>query len=145
MAARYRAWGMAWIALTVSLALHVWDEAVHDFLSVYNPTVRALRERWPLLPLPTFTFPVWIGGLVVAIVILACLAPFAFRGRPWLRFVAYPYGVLMILNGVQHIAGSVYLGRPMPGVLSSPLLIVCSVWLLVATRRRGAMPYDSAS
>ena len=56
--------GRAWIFLTIALALHVLDEAVHDFLSIYNPAARALRDRLPFLPLPTFSFGVWLGGLI---------------------------------------------------------------------------------
>ena len=130
-----RGWGLAWLALTISVALHVWDEAAHDFLSIYNPTVEAIRTRWPLIPLPTFTFGVWLAGLSVAIVGSALLAPAAFQGRAWLKVVAYPYGVIMLLNGVQHIAVSLFLAKPMPGVLSSPLLLISSAALLVATRR----------
>ena len=33
--------GRAWIALWVALAVHVFDESVTGFLSVYNPTVLA--------------------------------------------------------------------------------------------------------
>src|SRR5256885_3873849 len=56
--------GVAWLALCGGLAIHVADEALTDFLSVYNPAVRAIRARFPFLPLPTFTFPVWLGGLI---------------------------------------------------------------------------------
>jgi hypothetical protein len=134
-AALFRAWGMAWLALTAALALHVADEAVNDFLAVYNPTVRAIRARLPFLPLPTFTFAVWLSGLIAAIAILAVLSPLAFRGRPELRYLAYPYAAIMLLNGLQHIAGSVWMGRLMPGVISAPLLIVTSAILLFTTRR----------
>ena len=37
--------GRAWLALTLVLAAHVADEAVTDFLSVYNPLVAAARQR----------------------------------------------------------------------------------------------------
>ncbi len=55
----------AWVALCLALAVHVADEALTDFLSVYNPAVISIRERLPWLPLPTFTFDVWRGGLIV--------------------------------------------------------------------------------
>ena len=74
--------GIAWVALCVGLAIHVADEAATDFLSVYNPTVRAMRARFPFLPMPTFTFRVWLTGLVVAVIVLASLTPFALRGQP---------------------------------------------------------------
>jgi len=44
------------VGLCVAFGLHVVDEALTDFLSVYNPIVRAVRARLPFLPLPTFTF-----------------------------------------------------------------------------------------
>jgi hypothetical protein len=132
---RFRRWGLSWAALTASLALHVWDEAAHDFLSVYNRNVEALRTSWPLVPLPTFTFGAWLGGLSIAIAVSALLTAMAFRGHRWLKIVAYPYGVIMLLNGLQHIIVSLYLGKPMPGVLSSPLLVGASIALLAATRR----------
>lgn len=130
-----RGWGFAWVALTISFALHVWDEAAHDFLSIYNPTVESIRARWPVIPLPTFTFGVWLTGLSLAIVVLALLAPVAFHGRASLKSIAYPYSVIMLVNGVLHIAVSLYLARPMPGVWSSPFLLISSVALLFATRR----------
>lgn len=60
--------GWAWIAFTVALALHVTDEALTDFLSVYNPSVLSIRRHVPFLPLPTFTFRVWLSGLVLGII-----------------------------------------------------------------------------
>jgi len=62
--------GPAWVALCVALAIHVADEALTDFLSVYNPAVGAIRARFPFLPLPTFTFRIWLGGLIVVTVLL---------------------------------------------------------------------------
>jgi hypothetical protein len=40
----------------------------------------------------------------------------------------------MALNGVLHTVGSLVLGRALPGVLSSPLLIAAALWLFVAAR-----------
>jgi len=124
--------GRAWVALALALGLHVTDEAVHDFLSVYNPAVLAIRERVPWLPLPTFSFPVWLGGLILAVLLLLALSPFAYRGRRWMVFLSYPLGVLMTFNALQHMAGSVYVGRAMPGVYSSPVLLAASLWLLAS-------------
>jgi len=66
--------GIAWVCLCVALALHVTDEAMTDFLSVYNPAVRAIRKRFPFLPVPVFTFKVWLTGLCLGILRrFACL------------------------------------------------------------------------
>lgn len=60
-----RRFGWAWLAL--ALALHVTDEALTGFLRVYNPAVRTIRSYVPLLPLPAFTFRIWLGGLILGI------------------------------------------------------------------------------
>ena len=125
------AYGWAWIALCLALAVHVADEALTDFLSIYNPTVKALRQRWRFLPLPTFSFKVWLGGLIVALIFLFVLSPFAFGAAKWLTPLAYFFAAFMIINALQHIAASIYMRRLMPGTYSAPLLIVCATYLFV--------------
>ena len=124
--------GFAWLALCVAFAIHVADEALTDFLSVYNPAVRAIRARFSFLPLPTFTFGVWLSGLVVAVVVLASLAPFAFREAAWMRPLAYGFGLIMAGNGLLHLAGSVYMKKAMPGVYSAPLILGAAIYLLAS-------------
>ena len=130
--------GWPWVALTLALAVHVADEAATDFLSVYNPTVLEIRRRFPFLPLPLFTFDVWLTGLIAAVILLLALSRFAFRGARWMRPASYVFGMFMMGNGLLHIAGSVYMGRLMPGVYSAPLLLGGSVWLLASVWRRRA-------
>jgi hypothetical protein len=130
----FRRFGWAWIFLAAALALHVTDEAMTDFLSVYNPTVRAIRERLPFLPIPTFTFGVWLTGLCIGITLLFLLSPLVFGGNRILIWVAFPLSVIMLINGLLHISGSIYFGRFMPGVYSSPLLLLASAWLFVNAR-----------
>src|SRR5690242_9446524 len=75
----------AWVALCLAFVLHVVDEASTGFLSVYNPTVIAKRQRFAWFPMPTFEFSEWLFGLIVANLVLLALSPFAFRGSQWLR------------------------------------------------------------
>ncbi len=128
--------GWAWVALTFALAVHVADEALTDFLSFYNPMVTSLRARLGWFPMPTFTFDVWLTGLITAVIVLLLLSVFVFRGARAMIYASYPYGVLMLFNGLGHTVGSVYFGRLLPGVYSSPLLLAASVWLLVCAARR---------
>jgi len=127
--------GIAWIALSLALAVHVADEALNDFLSVYNPTVEAIRRRLPYLPLPVFTFEAWLTGLIVAVVALLALSPLVFRGTRWMIPASYIFSAIMLFNGLGHCAGSIYMGTAMAGVYSSPLLIAASLYLLVTTHR----------
>ncbi|MCI0691167.1 HXXEE domain-containing protein [candidate division KSB1 bacterium] len=125
----------AWIALCLALAVHVIDETLTDFLSVYNPAVQAIRSKFPLLPLPTFSFEVWLSGLIFAILLSLSLSILVFRGSKWMMPLSYFFAVIMLLNGALHITGSFYFGRMMPGVYSSPLLLAGSIYLFVCTRK----------
>jgi hypothetical protein len=127
--------GLAWVTLCAAVAIHVADEALTGFLAVYNPAVRAIRQRVPFLALPTFTFRSWLGGLVVAVIGLASLSPFAFAGAAWMAVPASAVAIVMLGNGVLHIGASIYRRRVMPGVYSAPLLIGAAVWLLVLAIR----------
>ena len=124
--------GIAWIALCLALALHVIDEASTGFLSVYNPTVLALRAKLGFWP-----------GLIVVVLVLLALSPLVFKGVRWMRPIFYVFAVIMLLNGLGHTAGtilghtvsSVRFPRPMPGFYSSPLLLLMSVYALLQLRR----------
>jgi hypothetical protein len=135
--------GMAWVALCLALALHVADEALTGFLSVYNPTVQGLRERIGYWPMPTFEFRNWLTGLITAVLVLLALSPFVFRGARWIRPFFYFFAVVMIANGLGHTAGTVFgrtissvrFSRPMPGFYSSPFLLAASVYALIQLKR----------
>lgn len=122
--------GMAWMTLCVALAVHVADEAFTNFLSVYNPAVQTIRSHWPLIPLPTFSFPVWLTGLIAAVILLLSLSPFAFRKARFMAPLSCVFGIVMLGNGLLHIGGSIYMGRLMPGVYSAPSLLASSAYLL---------------
>jgi hypothetical protein len=122
------------MALCVALAVHVADEALTGFLEWYNPSVRALREQYPLLPLPAFTFDVWVSLLIFAIVMLIASSFFVWKGRWAMRPISYIFAAFMLVNGLLHIAWSLYMRGFMPGVYSSPLLIAASIALIACTR-----------
>jgi hypothetical protein len=126
-------WAVAWLALCLALAVHVADEALTDFLSVYNPAVLAIRRRLPFVPLPTFSFRLWLTGLVLGTFLLLGLTPFAARAAAWMAPVSYAFAALMIGNGLLHLAGSLISRRWLPGAISSPVLVAAAVCLLVYT------------
>lgn len=121
--------GIWWLAFGYTLALHVLDEAGHDFLSVYNPNALILRRFVPFIPV--FTFRQWIGSLLCGLTVWLVLAPLAFRGLKWQRRLAIPVAILVgIGNGLGHILASIYLHRFMPGVYSAPLILLSGIMLL---------------
>jgi hypothetical protein len=142
---RYRKLGMAWVGLCLAVAAHVTDEALTGFLSVYNPSVTAMRARWGWFPMPTFGFREWLLGLMGGIMVALLLSPLAFRGSRIIRPLAWILSVIMILNAGGHTlatilgrtVGSVQFARPAPGFYSSPLLLIASIYLIVQLRKTG--------
>ena len=136
----------------MTLALHVTDEALTGFLSVYNPTVLALRAWLGFWPMPTFEFREWLTGLILGILSLATLSRFAFRNVRWIRPIFYFCAVVTgIVNALGHTiatilghtVSTVRFQRPAPGFYSSPLLLIVSIYALVQLRRTRHLPSSS--
>ena len=136
--------GRSWIAFCCALALHVTDEALTGFLTVYNPTVVALRSRLGWWPMPTFEFREWLIGLIAAVSVGLLLTPLFFHGGQPIRPFAWIIAALVgVGNGLAHISGTIFgrtvasvrFPRPMPGFWSSPVLIAAAVWVLFELRR----------
>lgn len=122
--------GLAWIAFALAVALHVADEASHDFLALYNPNARAIRAKLHL-PVPVFTFRGWLTGLIAGIALLLLLSPLAFHGAHWVRVTALPLAILVgIFNGLLHIVGSLFYRKKLAGVVTAPVLLAAGTWLL---------------
>lgn len=141
--------GTAWVGLALAFAIHVTDEALTGFLSVYNPTVQALRAELGFWPMPTLEFRAWLGGLIAGVIVLLALSPFVFRGARWIRPIFYFLAIVAgLLNAFGHTVGTIFgqtvstvhFPRPAPGFYSSPLLVIAAVYALMQLRRtRGGM------
>lgn len=133
----------AWLLLCLSLLVHVVDEAATGFLSVYNPTVEALRAQLGWWPMPTFTFGGWLGGLLVLCFVLFALSLWVVRGSRVMRAIAYVFAVIMLLNALAHTTetilgrtvATVTFPRPAPGFWSSPPMFAAAIYMLVQLRR----------
>ena len=121
---------IAWILLSLAMAVHVFDEAISGFLPFYNNMVFNLKERLAFSPLPTFEYRFWLGGLITLIIILLSLTVFVYRGGKTIRIFTAIFGVLMIFNALGHILGSIYLAQLVPGFWSSPILLAASIYVV---------------
>jgi hypothetical protein len=122
--------GLAWIAFALAVALHVADEAAHDFLSVYNANALKIRRRFHIA-IPVFTLRSFLVTLSIAVGLLFLLSPLAFHGAHWIRGLAVFVAILAgILNGCLHLGASALYRRWMPGVMTAPLLLAAGSWLL---------------
>jgi hypothetical protein len=122
---------IAWLMLVSSIAIHVFDEAITGFLPFYNDSVATLRERLGFFPAPTFTYGIWLGGLIVAIIIGFGLTIFVARGGRRIRWITIVLGLLMLFNALGHLGGSLYFGRVLPGMWSSPLLLISALFMIL--------------
>jgi hypothetical protein len=129
----------AWLLVVAAVALHVTDEAFTGFLDFYNPLVRDIRTRVTWFPMPTFTMEVWLAGLIALVVVLALLTPVVRRGAIGTAAASWVLAIIMFLNGLGHLAGSVYFQRWLPGATSAPLLLAASVHLMQVQCRRRAI------
>ncbi len=129
----------AWFLLVAALATHVVDEAATDFLGFYNPLVLSIRARVPWFPMPTFTFGIWLAGLALLVIVLALMGRAVRQGAVGTRLASWVLAVIMFLNGVGHLGGSLFFQRWLPGTSSAPLLVGASIWLALRTRDRGQL------
>lgn len=130
------AFPVEWTVAVMALALHVVDEAAHDFLSWYNPIARRIRARLGGLPFPpTFTLASWSIALTAAVLALAALTPAAIADRVWMRPLGYTLAAIHIGNGTLHVAAGAVARQRVPGILSAPLLIAAGVWLWLSVAR----------
>lgn len=125
-----------WLLLVGALAVHVTDEALTGFLDFYNPLVQDIRSVLPWFPMPTFGFGLWLAGLAVLVVLLVCLTPLVRQGGVTAGLVSWLLSAIMFLNGLAHLAGSVYFRRWLPGATSAPLMLAASVYLAHVTLQR---------
>jgi hypothetical protein len=129
----------AWFLLVAILATHVVDEAATGFLGFYNPLVLSIRGRVHWLPLPTFTFGIWLAGLSLLVIALALMGRMVRRGAAGTQVASWGLAAIMFLNGVGHLGGSLFFHRWLPGTTSAPLLVAASFWLGLRTRERGQL------
>jgi hypothetical protein len=134
-----RRWGLAWLGASLALVLHMIDEIAHEFLKFYNPAVLSVRAKIPWLPLPTLEFAEWVAVLGAALLILALLTPWAFRGAPWMRPVSWTLAILFGTNGLLHFAAALTLKAMIPGVLTAPILLVAAFCLAGCIPKRQAL------
>lgn len=128
----------AWLLLMAAVSVHVYDEARNGFLAIYNPTVSRLRDRFPMLPLPVFSYRRWKMQLIASIAVATLLTPLSVHLPAFFRPLAAFVAIAMILNGLSHIVGTIRghtyrdieIPRPMPGTYSSPPMIVAAISVL---------------
>ena len=110
-----RGFALAWLFPCLVLALHLWDQAAHDFLSYYNATALTLYGYLSWLPRMDLTRHQWLAGWIAVIVGLFAVTPFAVRNARWLRPFAYLLSVLVFLEALGYVVAQI-LGGTVPSV-----------------------------
>lgn len=94
----------------------------------------------PGIPFVTFVIfnVVWIGIWVASV-------PGLRGGRPWAFFAAWFLAIAGMVNGVAHPLLSMATGEYFPGVGSSPLVGLVSIWLWLALRSATRPKHQAAN
>jgi len=135
--------GLAWFFCAVAFALHIWDEAAHDFVDYYNATALALYGHFSWFPRIDVGFHTWLVIFVLTNLALFGLTPWAFRDVLWLRPLAYAVVFLSLADGTGHVlvtirgqtVPSVRLEGVSPGFYTSPLVLFSATYLLLSLRK----------
>jgi hypothetical protein len=138
-----RNFGLAWFFFSVVFALHIWDEAVHDFTGYYNSTVLTIYGHFSWFPRIDLGYRTWLTTHVLANLFLFSLTPFAFRNARWLRPLAYAATCFGLAIGIGHVlvtirgytVPSVVFEGVSPGFYTSPLLLMSTAYLFWSLRK----------
>ena len=122
---------LSWFLMVSAVALHVVDEALTGFLPFYNQLMKELGEEIGFFPMPSFSLGSWLTGLIIAIMIGYSLIPFVIRGGRFIRVFTTVLGLLMIVNALGHFFGSIYFGKILPGMWSSPFLLLAAFYVVI--------------
>ena len=120
-----------WVILVSTVAIHIVDEIMTDFLPFYNQFVHEIRSEFGFFPLPTYSFGSWIIGVWVVVIFGYSLTPIVARAGNLIKVVVSVIALLMFVNGMLNLLLSWYFRTWVPGATSSPLLLFASIFLLV--------------
>ena len=79
---------IAWLIMVSAMVLHVAGAIVTGFLPFYNNPVERLREQLDFFPAPTFSFEIWLDGLMIGILLCFGCTIFIARVRNLVRWIA---------------------------------------------------------
>ena len=122
---------LAWVLMICALAVHVFDEATSGFLVFFNRQVTNISEQLGFFPIPNLSFEIWLPVLIIVIIICFLLTLIINRGGKFVRVFTIVLGILMIVNSLGHMLGSIYFGRLLPGFWSSPLLLLTAILVVI--------------
>jgi hypothetical protein len=128
-------WTVAWFVLCVLLALHLAEEAASGDYRAYGQALDLLRVFFPQLPIPHFNFTVWLVDIAGAIIVLFLLTGLVHRNYQIMRPASFALAIFTTANAMLHILLSLASDRILAGTLTSPLLLVASLFLLLTIPR----------
>ena len=135
MAHTLQRWTVAWFVLCVLLALHIAEEAASGDYRAYGQSLALLRELFPQLPIPQFRFTVWLVDIAGAIIVLFLLTGLVHKNYQIMRSASFALATFTTANAMLHILLSLASDQVLAGTLTSPLLLVASLFLFLTIPR----------
>ncbi len=135
MARTLQRWTIAWFVLCVVLALHIAEEAASGDYRAYGQSLDLLRQFFPQLPIPQFSFTVWLVDIAGAIIVLFLLTGLVHNNLQIMRAASYALAVFTTANAMLHILLSLASDQVLAGTLTSPPLLAASLFLFLSIPR----------
>jgi hypothetical protein len=145
MAIALHRWTVAWFVLSVTLALHIAEEASSGSYLVFGETLDLLRQIFPQLAIPPFQFTVWLIDIVGAILLLLSLTWLVQKRYAIMRPASFALATFATANAMVHILFSLASDRILAGTFTSPPLLVASLFLLLSVPRGDDRAFDVAA
>jgi len=132
MRGRFDRWTVAWLVLSLVLALHVADEVLNGTLAFYRDLSDFIAEYLPFAKIPPFRPGLWLINLSGAALVLIALTWLVYKRRGPMRLASYVLATFATANAMLHIMMSLAVQHVMPGTLTSPLILAASLFLFVS-------------
>lgn len=129
---------MYWLLALMQAAHSIEEMRTHlyDFFWVVTGLFHSVIPSFPQFRMSADTFAVINMSLIA---LLLATVPAVAAGKRWALFLAGIAGVVEVLNGIGHMAGALYFGSYVPGVVSAPFLLILGFFLLRELYRTGAL------
>jgi hypothetical protein len=108
-----------------------------DFMWTATGRIHSWLPVLPQMRMTAGTFAVLNMGIIA---LLLGAAPFVTARKRWALALAWVAAVIEVLNGINHLAGTVVFRGYVPGAATAPLLLIGGIGLLLSLReeRRSA-------
>jgi hypothetical protein len=122
--------GVLYFLLGLVQVAHSVEEMLTHLYDYFWIVSGFLHRIFPWYPQFRWPADLFGAGNMLLIAVLLGSWPFLEQRRPWALVLAWIAGVVEVLNGINHLAGTIIFRRYVPGAITAPFLIGVGALLL---------------